>query len=111
MRTISPVKPTNKTDQDIGSKMPRELLLNIVIPLKLVKERFFFSFIIGKDLTYEDNETSASPGEHTLNLIYLTLIILSVLILLFSGIFFLFYLLKSTWGFNIFENFHLFKRQ
>ncbi len=100
MRTIGP--ENNK------QSLPKTIF-NVIIPFRLIKQRYFLSIIIGKDFIRIDKNASLTQAEKFLNIIMLSFFIFMIIFVILAGLFFLMYLVKCAMGLDFFKNAHLFE--
>jgi hypothetical protein len=108
VRTLPPIAFDKESVQ--GKTEPaNKLIMNVTIPFKMLKERYFVSFLIGRQIRKEDKSSSSAPGSRLQDSVIAFFAVSILLLILVSGTVFILYLIKSLLGIDIFSNAHILK--
>jgi len=106
MRILSP--GDDPEDRSRNRRVAKtEWILDIAIPLALLKEKFLLRLIVGTDTSTETGSDPAGPGIRVLNRAILLMMFGFLAVTCAAGVIFLIYLIKSLAGIDIFPYEHL----
>lgn len=108
MRTLPPIGFDKESVQGKIESV-NKLIMNVTIPFKMLKERYFVSFNIGRRIREEEKVPSSGPSSRIQDSVIAFLAVSILLLILVSGTVFILYLIKSLLGIDIFSNAHIFK--
>lgn len=92
-----------------GVGLASGIFLVIKFPVLLLRERFFFSVMVRRDLRVNSSGNHVSPGRwiRVLNNVIIVFIISIITLVFMSGVVFILYLFKNFLGLDLFPFEHL----
>ena len=106
MRAVIPAEKSDRRTRQVPAPA-EEVCFDLRLPLGLLKKRYWLRFCMAKDTHFGGPGSLPSARQVALSLTTKAVIVTLMLILLGETIFLL-YLIKSLFGIDVFQDFHLF---